>query len=255
MTRSRPGPATASRVVRIGTAGWTLPRQFKDEFANGTSVLARYATRFNAVEINSTFYRPHKPVTFARWAETVPEDFRFAVKLPKAITHERRLADTAALMMRFIDEIRYLGPKLGPVLMQFPPSFAFDATAATAFFQDVRARLDGPLVCEPRHPSWFSHEAERLVSDLRIARVAADPACVPLAAMPGADRGLSYSRLHGSPRMYWSPYQPTFIDALAMRLAADPAAERWCIFDNTASGAATGDALALKRQLHPPSSR
>src|ERR1700760_3747408 len=96
----------------IGTAGWSIPKAQRERFGAGDSILARYAARLNAVEINSSFYRPHRPATYARWAAAVPQNFRFSVKLPKAITHERRLEDCGDLLDRFVAEVTGLGPKL-----------------------------------------------------------------------------------------------------------------------------------------------
>src|SRR4051794_13597269 len=108
-------------IVRIGTAGWSIPAAFADHFpAQGTN-LERYAARFSAVEINSSFHRPHRPATYARWAASVGPDFRFAVKLPKVITHAARLVDVDAALDRFVAEINGLGAKLGPLLVQLPP--------------------------------------------------------------------------------------------------------------------------------------
>jgi uncharacterized protein YecE (DUF72 family) len=236
-------------MIRIGTAGWTIPRRFADRFPASGSVLERYATRFNAVEINSTFYRSHRPQTYARWVEAVPEGFRFSVKVPKAITHERRLADSDELLDAFLGETKNLGSRLGPLLIQLPPSLAFDVAIAKAFLEFLRSRTKGEVVCEPRHTSWFEEEANRMLSDYRVARVAADPARVPEAAVPGGWLGLAYFRLHGSPRMYFSEYKRAFVANLAARIRSAAADETWCIFDNTGSGAAAGNALDLAEQL------
>lgn len=232
-------------MIRIGTAGWAIPRQSAHRFADAETLLSRYATRFNAAEINSTFYRSHRASTYSRWAAAVPEDFRFAVKAPKAITHERRLVDVDGLLEAFLDEIRPLETKLGPILVQLPPSLAFDGTGAERFFASLRQRTAIAVACEPRHPTWFDDAATRLLTHHRIARVAADPARVPDAALPGAWPALAYFRLHGSPRMYFSPYERGHIRSLAGVLAAIVAPETWCIFDNTGSGSAAADALAL----------
>jgi uncharacterized protein YecE (DUF72 family) len=237
------------RMIRIGTAGWTIPRRHAEHFPAHGSGLERYASRFNAAEINSTFYRSHKPQTYARWVAAVPQDFRFAVKMPKAITHEKRLLDVADLLDRFAEEIAALVPKLGPVLIQLPPSFTFDARLTRAFLRQVRKRIAGPIACEPRHPTWFAAESEQLLSKYRIARVAADPARVPKAAVPAGAVSLAYFRLHGSPRMYYSEYDAAFLDALTAALRASRAEETWCIFDNTVSGAAAGNALTVQQQL------
>eukprot|EP01034_Spumella_vulgaris_P043819 gene43819-54451_t len=103
-------------VVRIGCAGWSIPRAVSGEFPAGDSHLQRYAAVFNAAEINSSFYRPHQPQTYERWAASVPGAFRFAVKAPKQMTHEQRLEDCSEPMQRFAGEVAGLGEKLGCVL-------------------------------------------------------------------------------------------------------------------------------------------
>jgi uncharacterized protein YecE (DUF72 family) len=247
-------PAPAPPPLRLGTAGWAIPRAHAAAFPAEGSSLARYAARLGAAEINSSFHRPHRRATYERWAAAVPDGFRFAVKLPKTITHERRLLDTAAPLERFLGEAAGLGAKLGPLLVQLPPSLAFDPAVAEGFFALLRQRHAGlvaceaSVACEPRHPSWFTPEADSLLVAARVARVAADPARVPEAAEPGGWNGLVYHRLHGSPRMYRSAYEPPVLAALAERLAGRRA-EAWCVFDNTASGAALGDALELGRLL------
>ena len=211
------------------------------------SHLKRHGAVFNAVEINTSFYRPHRRGTYERWA-AVPEDFRFAVKVPKTITHERRLKGAGDLLDRFLSEVAGLGPKLGPLLVQLPPSLSFQAGIADQFLGDLRSRTDAHIICEPRHASWFTPEVEALLDHLRSASVAADPAPAPGAGEPGGWRGLSYYRLHGSPRIYYSAYSPQDLAAVAAALAANAAAglETWCIFDNTAAFAATGDALTAR---------
>jgi uncharacterized protein YecE (DUF72 family) len=117
-------------------------------------------------------------------------------------------------------------------------------------------RTDARIVCEPRHASWFTQEADTLLVDHEVARAAADPAKVPGAAQFGGWRGISYHRLHGSPVMYRSAYGEERLRSYASEIAADLAAGRqtWCIFDNTASSAALGDALILMRLLDCASS-
>ena len=233
-------------AARIGTAGWAIPRAVADRFPADGSGLIRYAARFDAAEVNSSFYRSHQAGTWARWRESTPAGFRFAVKAPKAVTHEARLAGAGHRMAAFLAEVAELGDRLGPVLVQLPPSFAFDAAVAGAFFADLRARHDGPVACEPRHATWFEADADELLAVNRVARVAADPARHPTAAEPGGWRGLEYWRLHGSPRMYDSAYDDEYLASLAARLAASAAAETWCVFDNTTSGAAAANALDLR---------
>lgn len=246
-----PGAYSPEVPVRIGTAGWALPRVWRDRFPMEGSNLERYAARLNCAEINSSFYRQHRRSVYERWASSVPEEFRFAVKVPRAITHDQALVAADVLLEVFLEEACGLGARLGPLLVQLPPSLAYDAERVDEFFGVLRQLHDGPVACEPRHESWFRPRPDALLRAHRIARVAADPARVPLAAVPGAWRGLVYHRLHGSPRVYYSDYAPERIEATAVALQSskDVHAECWCIFDNTTLGAATGNALALARLL------
>jgi uncharacterized protein YecE (DUF72 family) len=241
--------AAAAPPAYVGCAGWSLPRASQPRFPAEGTHLERYAARFPAVEINSSFYRPHRPATYARWAAGVPDGFRFSVKVPRAVTHERRLVGAEALLDGFLAEAGALGPALGCLLVQLPPSLAFDPAAAGAFLAALRARHEGPVALEPRHASWFADAADALLVEHRVGRVAADPARVPAAAVPGGWGGTVYHRLHGSPRIYYSAYEPPTIDALAAALRAPAAAAPWCIFDNTALGAATENALELLARL------
>ena len=166
----------------------------------------------------------------------------------RAVTHQHRLKDVGDLLDRFLSEVGGLGPTRGPLLVQLPPSLPFQDGIADHFLRDLRERTKSGIVCEPRHPSWFTPEIDALLCELRIARVAADPAPVPGAAEPGGWRGLSYHRLHGSPRIYYSPYSSDALASIAdqLRAVAAEGAETWCIFDNTAAFAATGNALSVR---------
>ena len=236
--------------VRIGTAGWSVARDAAHRFPATGSGLERYAARFDAVEINSSFHRPHRISTWQRWHDSVPDGFRFSVKVPKSITHECRLADCSPAIARFLEEAGTLGDKLGVLLVQLPPKLEFDGDIAARFFAELSGCSPAAIACEPRHPSWFDTGANELLASLRVARVAADPARCDGAGEPGGWRGLSYWRLHGSPVIYRSSYADR-IEAYAGALRADVIAgrETWCAFDNTASSAATGDALALSDAL------
>jgi uncharacterized protein YecE (DUF72 family) len=235
----------------VGCAGWSIPSRHADRFSAVGSHLERYAAAFNAVEVNSSFYRPHEAKTYARWASSVPADFRFAVKIPKSITHESRLANIDDALYRFLGEVQGLGEKLGPLLVQLPPSLAFAATTALPLFEKLRQGVAVPIVCEPRHCSWFEEAAECELKCRGISRAAADPAIVPAARSPGAAPDTAYFRLHGGPQMYYSAYSEEQINDLVRRLTALSAEKRsvWCIFDNTAAGAATANAMEVRDRL------
>lgn len=241
----------AQATEHIGCAGWAIPKRSADALPPPGSHLHRYARRFNAVEINSSFYRPHRRTTYERWADSVPDDFRFSVKVPKDITHKARLAGSAERLSAFLDEIAGLGDKLGPLLLQLPPGLAFDRPVADMFFDDLRQRFSGVVVCEPRNATWFGRAAAALLRKFEIGRVGADPASVPAAAKPAAYAGVCYYRLHGSPRVYYSAYASEELTALAARIQKETARghDVWCIFDNTAEGAAQANALSLQALL------
>ena len=152
--------------VFVGTAGWTLPKQhwplfpFQEE-SQKLSHLERYASRLRCVEINSSFHRPHRRATWMRWAATTPDGFRFAVKMPKAVTHAAKLINTGGALLEFFEAVSGLGNKLGPVLVQLPPKLHFEEGVAQEFFTTLRELHPGAVVLEPRHASWFSPSRRR----------------------------------------------------------------------------------------------
>jgi uncharacterized protein YecE (DUF72 family) len=240
------------KFFSVGCAGWAIPKEHAALFPKNGTHLQRYAQRFPVVEINSSFYRPHRPETYARWAASVPDNFRFAVKVPREITHTRHLGEVTEPLERFLDEVQGLGVKLGPLLIQLPPSLRFNQKTVEAFFAALRKRYQGTAACEPRHRSWFSVEAEQDLRTAQIARVAADPAILPEAAVAGGWPGFVYYRLHGSPQMYYSAYSSEYLHTLARQLATSTQiAPTWCIFDNTALGAAIPNALNILEQQRP----
>ncbi len=240
----------AGMTPLIGTAGWTIPRESAPRFPGEGTQLERYALQLNAVEIDSSFYHSHLPQTYARWAACTPQGFRFAIKVPKEVTHLRRLMDVAPLE-RFTDETSTLGEKLGTWLLQLPPGLAYNPVTVERFFERMRTLFDGNVACEPRHSTWFTPEVDRMLSLFRVARVAADPAISPLGTRPGGWSGLVYYRLHGSPRMYTSAYPAEFIGAFTQIVSrAAASAPVWCIFNNTAEGAAIENAFTLKVLLN-----
>lgn len=243
--------------ARIGCAGWSIPRQHAHHFPRGTSVLQRYAQVFDAVEVNATFYRMPRAATFERWAESVPDGFRFSLKLPRTLTHYARLREPEAGLDAFLARAAPLGQKLGAVLAQLPPTLALDPDTAEHFFAALRVRLGQHVVvaCEPRHASWTGRSLTALLKRHRVTRVAADPPRFEADALPAGARP-AYWRWHGSPRLYYDAYDDARLATLANELCADRGA--WAIFDNTAHGHAAHDALRLRALLagdgaaHPP---
>jgi uncharacterized protein YecE (DUF72 family) len=235
----------------LGCAGWSLPRDAQAAFGTEGSQLQRYASRLNAVEINSSFYRPHQRATYERWAAAVPAAFRFSVKLPRTITHDLRLAAAEPILDEFLAQAGGLGERLGCLLVQLPPSLDYQPAIAQAFFDSLRQRHGGAVALEPRHASWFTPDVDNQLAQHRVARVLADPVRHDAGRLPGGWPDHVYLRLHGSPRMYFSPYDAETLTALAGRIALALREDRevWCVFDNTASGAAAHNAVDLKLAL------
>lgn len=237
---------TAEAPRLVGCAGWSIASQAGGSFPAGGTHLERYAQVFDAVEINSSFYRPHRPQTYARWAASVPAHFRFSVKLPRTITHERQLTDIDAPLAQFAAEVAGLGDRLGCILTQLPPSLVFDATVAEAFFAHMHGHFTCTIACEARHPSWFDATATELLRRHRITRVIADPPTGQPGPHVPTTAG-AYLRMHGSPQRYYSSYSEDYLDQLIVDMKTYTQAGRsiWCIFDNTASGAALANALSI----------
>jgi uncharacterized protein YecE (DUF72 family) len=229
---------------RTGTAGWSLPIKPNEPGSH----LYHYSRTLRCVEINSSFYRPHRLSTWARWASETPADFRFSIKAPKTITHEARLCNVEVLLKAFLEQIEFLQEKAGPILFQFPPSYEFESASARGFLALLRTLYQGEVALEPRHATWFTAEVDDLLKNYLVARVAADPPKgSPAAAEPGGAPQFAYYRLHGSPRTYYSNYEDTVLSGLAANVKK--VSNAWVIFDNTAMSHAYPNALTFQRLL------
>ena len=236
-------------MIVAATAGWSIPRISNTAGLprEGTH-LQRYSAVLRGAEINSSFYRTHSPETYARWARQTPRHFRFAVKLPALITHEQRLRRARKPLEEFLRSLSGLGSRLGPLVIQLPPSLTFEPRVAGNFLALLREMHAGHAVCEPRHASWFEGRADAMLHGQRIGRIAADPAVVASASEPGGWTGIVYYRLHGSPRKYWSVYETQRLQQWAAALQAVPRrTPAWCVLDNTAGSGAFGNAREIAR--------
>jgi uncharacterized protein YecE (DUF72 family) len=248
LTPGKSSPRGLDQAVRIGISGWTyvpwrgvfypkgLPQKRELEYA---------AQQFRSIEINGTFYGMQRPNAFASWAAATPDDFVFAVKGPRFITHMKRLRDVETPLANFIASgLLRLGPKLGPILWQFPPNFPFDPERIEAFLRllphdaKTAARLgrrhddklkapawlkvgvDQPMrhAVEIRHESFRSREFIDLLRHYDVALVCADTVDWPRLMDVTSD--FVYCRLHGSEELYASGYDDGALDAWARRVAA-----------------------------------
>jgi uncharacterized protein YecE (DUF72 family) len=231
--------------VRIGIAGWAMPAALSDKSPEPLSHLEQYSQYFNAVEINSSFYRPHRRHSYKRWSASVPPSFRFAVKMPKSISHERRLAGCADELSAFLHSAAGLGEKLGVLLLQLPPSAVFDEGVVREFLKLLTDQTTAKIVCEPRNPSWFVPAAGELLARFGVTRVSAHPVPRHCPDTVPENSAFVYLRLHGAPRMYYSAYSAEFLAAIRSQMTLTRHGEAWCIFDNTAEGAAWPNARSL----------
>jgi uncharacterized protein YecE (DUF72 family) len=228
----------------IGTAGWSLPKECLEKFPDQGSHLERYARVFSAVEINSSFYREHMSRTYERWAASVPDDFRFSVKLSREFTHNCDLQPNASKLARSLQGIQFLGDKLGVILLQFPGSLEFHPKKMERFFKLLRKSYHGPLALEARNCTWIGNAGKNLMYNYGVSKVIADPE-----RCPGGPKklltsgGLAYYRLHGSPVIYRSSYQKKFLTDLKREISSYK--KVWVIFDNTTFGEATKNALSM----------
>ncbi|WP_173933499.1 DUF72 domain-containing protein [Chelativorans sp. Marseille-P2723] len=235
-------------TIRIGISGWTYKPWRGVFYPKGlphSKELAHAAQRFPSIEINGTFYGMQRPESFARWREETPDDFVFAVKGSRYITHMKRLKDVEAPLANFMASgVLLLGKKLGPILWQFPPRMKFDPDRFAAFLEllprdmDEAARLarrhDGrmkgrafvdargkqPLhhAIEIRHASFCTEEFIALLRRYGDALVVADAPEWPLLMDVTAD--FVYCRLHGSEQLYASGYDDEALGRWAARICA-----------------------------------
>jgi uncharacterized protein YecE (DUF72 family) len=234
--------------IRVGISGWNYKPWRGVFYPKGlphARELAFAAERFRSIEINGTFYSMQRPSSFARWAQQTPDDFVFSIKGPRFITHMLRLRNVEqALANFFASGLLGLGPKLGPILWQLPPTFQFDRERLEGFFQllprDTRmaaqmaerhdARFNGRVLTvtdkkrpmrhamEIRHPSFVTGEFIRLLRKYRVALVCADTVAWPRLVDVTAD--LVYCRLHGSEELYASGYEQAAIEEWCERVLA-----------------------------------
>ncbi|MGV9613629.1 DUF72 domain-containing protein [Nocardia xishanensis] len=270
--------------IRIGTSGWVY-RPWRGVFyPQGLTQrleLAYLAERLNSVEINGSFYSLQRPSSYLRWAAQTPDDFVFAVKGGRFITHMKRLRDGDTLLANFLASgVLALGPKLGPILWQLPPTMRFDPELLAEFFAHLprstahaaeiasrhdhrvdpahtTADADRPLrhALEIRHPTFVTPEFPELLREYGIGLVVADAAGkYPLLEDVTAD--FVYVRLHGHDELYVSGYTDAGLDMWAEKIRAwSRAGDVYAYFDNDAKVMAPRDALALRARLADASSR
>ncbi len=233
--------------LRVGTSGWAyrhwLGRLYPRRLP-GAQMLAFHSRRFATVEVNSTFYRPPAPEVVDAWRAQTPPGFRFTLKMPRAITHDKRLVDVARETEAFVDLARRLGPKLGVLLAQLPPGFRADPPLLDSFLSLLPSSLQ--VAVELRHRSWHDAATGRLLARHGAARVVHDFGRKATPLPPTAP--FVYLRLHGPSGRYRGGYDAETLLAWAEQLKAwiREGLEAWCYLNNDERGHAVEDALALR---------
>jgi uncharacterized protein YecE (DUF72 family) len=183
-------------AIRIGTCGWIYKHWrgiFYPERLPVTRWLSFYSQHFDTVEINNTFYRLPEARVFADWRRRAPPEFLYALKANRFLTHMKKLKDPADALQRILDRVRVLGPHLGPVLYQLPPSWACDVERLRQFISLLPSDMDH--VFEFRHDSWYTDDVRRLLTQTRMSFCVHDMrgACCP----NWATGPIVYLRFHG----------------------------------------------------------
>ncbi len=234
----------------IGTSGYVYPHWrhgvFYPEGLPARDELAWYAGRFPTVELNNPFYRVPEPPTLERWRDAVPPGFRFAVKASRTITHARRLQGTAALVREFLGRAEVLGPALGPVLFQLPPTLPADLALLRKFLDELPRGQ--PWVVEFRHPSWQAPEVYELLGRAAVAL------CIPVGGRVPPDlvttASFVYFRMHAgaAPGGGFTDEQLTTW-AARVRALLRAGKETYVYLNNDRHGHAPRDAERLSRLL------
>jgi len=233
---------------RIGTSGWIYPH-WKEVFYPSQVPQSRwlefYATHFDTVEVNATFYRLPKARTFENWHERTPENFLWAIKANKYITHTKRLKDSKEPLERLYEGLKGLKKKVGPILFQLPPGLSFEPDLFRQFSKNLNTSYRH--VFEIRHPSWVHEHVFEILRENNVAFCLSDTAGrYPYHEVLTAD--FLYIRLHGSKKLYASKYTEKELQAWAEKIK-DWNMETYLYFDNDYQGYAIENARRLREIL------
>jgi uncharacterized protein YecE (DUF72 family) len=238
-------------TVYLGTSGWQY-RDWRGRFypqgVPQKSWLEFYAERFRCVESNNAFYRLPERKTFQDWARRTPDDFVWAVKMSRYLTHIKRLKDPAEPVKRFLDHARGLGDKLGPILLQLPPNLKADLALLERALKRFRGRER--VAVEFRHDSWFVDEVRTLLEDRGVALCLADRGSRPIAPLwRTADWG--YVRLHEGSASPHPCYGRGSLESWAQRIGDlwGERADIFVFFNNDTLGCALRDVRVFRRAL------
>jgi uncharacterized protein YecE (DUF72 family) len=240
----------------VGTSGWSYSHWAKGRFyprgLRSNEWLRYFAERFNTVEINASYYRLPKLEMVERWRTQVPGRFRFAVKLWKRITHQKRLSECADDLAAFLDTAAGLGTRRGPLLVQLPPSLHCDAALLRGFLGDLKraiGRKRWRVTFEFRHASWITPPIIGVLDEFGHALCLADMPRCPITRPGNAE--FVYVRRHGPEGTYGGCYSSRHIKADARQVAEwlNLGRDVFCYYNNDMDGHALDNARQLRRQV------
>jgi uncharacterized protein YecE (DUF72 family) len=237
--------------LHIGTSGWSYKHwsgSFYPEKVKPAKYLEHYVTAFDCVELNASFYRIPNIQTVQGWARRTPSSFRFCAKMSRFITHQKKLKDAAEALDRFLNVFEPLRDRLGPYLVQLPPSLRFDPEIAGAFFRLLASRRNlGEFALEARHDSWFMPESVFLMEHYGIASVIADSGG-RFAGEELRTHSIVYLRFHGPDGHYHDSYTTETLETYARKIIGwlSEGCRVWAFFNNDFEGHAVNNARELK---------
>ncbi len=253
-------------TLYAGTSGWSYRwDEFYPSDLPSREYLPFYSRQFRTVEVNYSFYHFPRSSTYQKWASQTPADFVFAVKLNRTITHNKRLSGAHAELEKFLTDAATLGSRLGPILVQLPPSLKIDLTRLDEFLSSAQKaqeniRPEGPLriAVEFRHQSWFDHANRdalvRMLTRHHTAFVYAHSNRFPYPETEPVTADFVYLRLHGPEQMFASVYGKEKLMRWVPRVTRwlDQGLDVYFYFNNDVNGYAVSDARELLRLVSHP---
>lgn len=249
-----PGKSKLSGLF-TGTSGWSYKHWtgiFYPADIKPAQYLEYYITKFDCVELNSSFYHLPRKTAVDGWLRRTPETFRFCVKLSRFITHQKRLVDCEEALKRFFDLFKNMKRRLGPVLVQLPPGLSYDHSLISDFFDLLKAQYDTyRFAVEVRHKSWITDNFFELLRQYGIAFVIADSGRrFPYYEAVIADS--VYLRFHGPDALYASDYGESDLQRYAEKIISwlQEDHDVWAFFNNDFHGFAVKNSLRLKELVY-----